>query len=159
MRVSKLNKVSDADFKEMVSLADSIHDLEVKLGYRKNSGPIFYQIRGRIKELGLDTSHFGVKARKRSADASVKHSLDSILVLDSTYTNIARLKLRLRDAGLLVYACECGNTGEWLGKELKLQLDHKNGDPRDHRISNLRFICPNCHTQTDNFAGRNKANP
>lgn len=54
------------------------------------------------------------------------------------------------------YKCACcGNTGEWNGRPLVLQLDHINGDNCDNRLENLRFLCPNCHSQTDTFAGRN----
>lgn len=55
------------------------------------------------------------------------------------------------------YECEiCKNKGEWQGKKLSLQLDHINGKNEDNHIDNLRFICPNCHSQTKTFAGRNK---
>ena len=84
--------------------------------------------------------------------------LSEILVENSTYTNIARLKVRLLREGLLAAKCygeDCGLT-EWKGKPISLQLDHINGDKLDHRIENLRLLCPNCHSQTDSFAGKNK---
>lgn len=37
----------------------------------------------------------------------------------------------------------------------KLQLDHINSVYNDNRIENLRWLCPNCHSQTDNYAGKN----
>jgi 5-methylcytosine-specific restriction endonuclease McrA len=43
-----------------------------------------------------------------------------------------------------------------MGKPLSLHLDHKNGKNNDHRIENLRFLCPNCHSQTATYAGKNK---
>ena len=43
-----------------------------------------------------------------------------------------------------------------LDKKLSLQLDHINGINNDHRIENLRFLCPNCHSQTETYAGKNK---
>jgi hypothetical protein len=49
--------------------------------------------------------------------------------------------------------CEIGN--EWNGKPLTLQLDHINGIHLDNRIENLRILCPNCHSQTATFCGRN----
>lgn len=49
----------------------------------------------------------------------------------------------------------CGLEPFWNGKPLTLQIDHKNGVWRDHRLENLRFLCPNCHTQTDTFCGKN----
>lgn len=61
-----------------------------------------------------------------------------------------------RIAGWLEEKCECGNKGFWRGKKLTLQLDHKNGVNNDNRLENLRFLCPNCHSQTDTFCGRNK---
>ena len=54
------------------------------------------------------------------------------------------------------YKCAiCGNNGIWNNQKLVLQLDHKNGDNTDNRLSNLRLLCPNCHSQTDTFSGRN----
>ena len=54
------------------------------------------------------------------------------------------------------YACEeCGITGEWNNKPINLQLDHINGNRKDHRLENLRWLCPNCHSQTDTFCARN----
>ncbi len=45
----------------------------------------------------------------------------------------------------------CGQGPEWNGKVLVLQLDHENGDCTDNRLENLRFMCPNCHSQTETF--------
>lgn len=43
----------------------------------------------------------------------------------------------------------------WNGQPLVLQLEHKNGINNDNRLENLAFICPNCHSQTPTYAGRN----
>lgn len=84
-----------------------------------------------------------------------KYSLEEILVENSPY-NTGALKKRLLNEGILKNICSiCGIFPIWNGKELKFQLDHINGSPRDHRIENLRIICPNCHSQTDTFAGKN----
>jgi predicted nucleic acid-binding Zn ribbon protein len=54
--------------------------------------------------------------------------------------------------------CEvCGMT-EWMGQLAPLELDHKDGDPTNNELDNLRLICPNCHAQTENYKGRNKGN-
>ena len=53
------------------------------------------------------------------------------------------------------YKCQKCGISEWLGNPLTLQLDHINGVNNDHRLTNLRFLCPNCHSQTDTYAGKN----
>lgn len=53
----------------------------------------------------------------------------------------------------------CSQINVWNGKKLTLHLDHINGDKFDNRIENLRFLCPNCHTQTDTYSkGQRKKN-
>lgn len=158
MRTSKLREVSDSDFAALVARLDSIKDIQSALGYRPSSGIIFYQIRDRINELKIDVGHFGKRSLLVIAAKSTKHQLSDVLVANSAYKNINRLKKRIVVAGLIDYHCDiCGNLGSWNGAPLSLQLDHQNGDPSDHRLKNLRFLCPNCHSQTHNFCGRNKA--
>ena len=67
-----------------------------------------------------------------------------------------KLKKRLISSNILVYECsECGII-DWNGNPIALQLDHIDGNPHNHVLSNLRLICPNCHSQTDTYCGRNK---
>lgn len=65
------------------------------------------------------------------------------------------VKTRLIAAGLKEYRCEgCGLT-EWRAQPITLALHHVNGIRNDNRLENLQLLCPNCHSQTDTFAGRN----
>ena len=65
------------------------------------------------------------------------------------------IKRRLVRLGLLEERCrECG-IANWRGAPLSLCLHHLNGDSDDNRLENLVLLCPNCHSQTENFAGRN----
>lgn len=65
------------------------------------------------------------------------------------------IKHRLIRAGLLQNRCdECG-LSEWHGKPLVAHIDHINGVKNDHRLENLRMLCPNCHSQTETYGGHN----
>ena len=97
------------------------------------------------------------KGRKHSKEffAKVEHHNDIIFVENSTYPR-HRLKARLIRDNLIEYKCViCCNEGLWNSKPITLQIDHINGINNDNTIDNLRFLCPNCHSQTDNYAGKN----
>lgn len=84
-----------------------------------------------------------------------KIPLNIIFKENSNYSrgNLSTLIIKER---ILNYKCEiCLNDGYWNGKFLRLQIDHINGIGTDHRIENLRFLCYNCHSQTETFGGKN----
>ena len=56
------------------------------------------------------------------------------------------------------YCCEVCNISEYNGQPITLQVDHKDGNAGDNSLNNLRLICPNCHSQSNTFSGRNKGN-
>lgn len=58
---------------------------------------------------------------------------------------------------MMEYRCaKCNNTGQWLDDLLSLHIDHINGINNDHRLDNLRFLCPNCHSQTPTYCGKKR---
>ena len=84
---------------------------------------------------------------------ALKWPLERILAESKSRASIKR---RLLEAGLLKNECdECGLTS-WRGRRLSIQLDHRNGVRDDHRLENLRMLCPNCHSQTSTFGTRNR---
>jgi Zn finger protein HypA/HybF involved in hydrogenase expression len=86
---------------------------------------------------------------------SKRFSNDIVFVENSSYAR-HNLKRRIIEEKLLEYKCICcGNIGEHNNQPLTLQLDHINGVNNDHRLENLRFLCPNCHTQQDTYAAKN----
>jgi DNA-binding CsgD family transcriptional regulator len=72
----------------------------------------------------------------------------------NTHRNRGHLKARLLSQGLKENLCACCGITGWRGQPLSLALHHINGDRLDNRVENLELLCPNCHSQTDNFAGR-----
>jgi AraC-like DNA-binding protein len=68
----------------------------------------------------------------------------------------ASLKRLILEAGVKREACERCGIDEWRGRPLSIALHHVNGDADDNRLENIRFLCPNCHSQTENYGGRNR---
>lgn len=68
----------------------------------------------------------------------------------------ALLKRALCESGVAYLCSMCSNNGTWMGAALTLEIDHVDGDFQNNQISNLRFLCPNCHRFTPNFAGRGR---
>ena len=153
-QISKVYQVSDKEFQHIIEQANSYSDCLRALRLGTNGGSSTDTLKRRIAELNCDISHFGKKEKIQSPQA--RYSLDEILIENSTYANISRLKERLIREGKLEYKCQICGIKEWQSKPLSLHLDHINGKNNDHRIENLRFLCPNCHSQTETYAGRNK---
>lgn len=65
------------------------------------------------------------------------------------------IKQRLLELKIFEDRCSRCGIAEWRGKKLTIHLDHINGIKDDWRIENLRMLCPNCHSQTPTFGGRN----
>jgi hypothetical protein len=56
------------------------------------------------------------------------------------------------------YQCSCCKINKWNCNTIVLEIDHIDGNPYNDRPSNLRFICPNCHSQTSTYKARNWGN-
>lgn len=82
-------------------------------------------------------------------------SNEEIFTEKSAYSN-ELVKQRIINDNLLNYCCSICAIDMWQGETIVLDLDHINGINTDNRIENLRFLCPNCHSQTDTYKGRNK---
>lgn len=129
----------------------------------KETGGSHRYISSLIQKYNIDTSHFlGSKSNSgiRHIGGNKKKSAEEVLILRSNNRreDAFRLRRAMIEFGIL-YACdECKLCENWNGKPILLQIDHQNGNYRDNRIENLRFLCPNCHSQTPNFGSKKKGN-
>lgn len=153
MKKSIIESMSKEEFFSLINSSKSIREVLINLGFSPMSGSMWLKVKDRIIRDNINTNHF---RKSGCVGGSPKFLLKDILIENSTYTNMTYLKNRLIKEGLLEYKCkDCGNIGVWNSKPLVLQLEHKNGIHSDHRIENLCFLCPNCHSQTDTYSGRN----
>lgn len=122
------------------------------------AGGNYQAVNKRIKELGLDITHFKGQAWLKGKTHSFnKKSIEELLIKGSNYQSF-KLKNRILLEGLKENKCEVCGISEWQGKKLALHLDHVNGDKTDNRLKNLKLLCPNCHSQTETYCGKNKGN-
>jgi len=149
---------SDSQLIEAVATSLSAAGALRRLG-RVAAGGNYTTLRNRIRLLGLSTAHWTGRGHLRGNSHSWarKYPLEKILVSDSDYRGgSSKLRLRLVKSGFLANCCSLCKITDWRGEPISLHLDHKNGDNRDQRLDNLRLLCPNCHSQTATYCGRNK---
>lgn len=153
-------KWTDEDLKNAVETSISLRQAIIKLGLCGRGGGCFYFVKKHIARLGIDTSHFKGQSWLRGIrnDYSVK-PLEHYLVTGKL-VNASLVKRKLVESGIWENKCsECGQGSTWNGKQLVLQLDHKDGDRYNNKLENLRLLCPNCHTQTPTFTSRKMRKP
>lgn len=150
------NKCSDSEFTDLVKKSKTYSEI-LRFFSLDHKGGNCKTVKARIEKLGIDSSHIpkGVTSNRGRHFFVERIPLNKVLVDGSKY-NRADLKSRLISESLLEEKCyECGLAPLWNNKRLVLVLDHINGKSNDNRIENLRFLCPNCNSQTSTFAGRN----
>ncbi len=112
-----------------------------------------------LTELNINTGHFTGQGHLKGKTHNFPNYRiipdDQIFIENSTYSQ-SGLKRRILKRNLMKYECQVCSLGDsWQNKKLVLQLDHINGIADDNRLENLRWLCPNCHSQTDTFCRQN----
>jgi len=106
-----------------------------------------------VAKFGFSSASWS-SAVKRDVVVARPQEMSLAKLLEASRSRV-NLKRRLIKEGLLQTRCaECG-IDQWRGVPLSLQLHHINGERHDNRLENLALLCPNCHSQTNTWAGRN----
>lgn len=145
---------------EAVAASTNMYEVLHRLGLEPVGGHHTH-ISRKAKAFGIDTSHFTPPRRTEAMrDNRRRRSADEILQEDrsphATRMPNTRLRRALLETGIEERCADCGIEAVWLGEPLPLEVDHIDGDWRNNRRENLRFLCPNCHSTTDTYRGRAK---
>lgn len=143
---------------EAVAASTSMAAVLRLLGLQQTGGGHAH-MRRRIEKFGIDTTHFVGKAHFRGIPSSRRRPPAEILVVrpaNAKREAPAILRRALNEMGRPYLCAACGVGDSWHGQPLTLHVDHIDGQFWDCRPQNLRFLCPNCHSQTATYAGRNR---
>lgn len=154
MKPSIVKAKSDEEFIRLFSRSHNEREFAYSLGIRNLGGATYFALKKRCEDLRLDRAKQWAGAKK--APGTPFYQSDEVYFAENTAHTGADTRTRILREKLLPYRCAfCGNPGVWKGKKLTLEIDHINGDHFDNRLPNLRFLCPNCHSQTSTYGGKN----
>lgn len=154
---------NEETLKELCASSHSYAEVLRKSG-RQIAGGNQEILKKQIAKYNIDVSHFTGqlwnKGKTKETDNRIKgketHSLDEIFCKNSHITQKV-MRDYVKRYKLVPYKCQnCGCTGEWQNGTISLELDHIDGDNTNNELSNLRYLCPNCHALTSTYRGKNK---
>lgn len=149
--MSKYNyEISKEELDNIVKESEFYSEVLRKLNWRVHTN-FYKRLKLMIEKYNIDCSHF----KEYNDKMHDKQDLKEILIKNSKYTSSRHLKFRLINENILKYECSICGLSLWLNKPISLHLDHINGINDDNRLENLRLLCPNCHSQTDTYCGKN----
>jgi hypothetical protein len=150
-------KYTKENLTEAAAMSNSFADVARHFGVAPQGGTQAH-LKKRMVDEGVDFSHFKGRAWSREAVfLNRRRSSDDILQKlpeGSNRVNAHLLRRALIEVGV-EQVCSICKINEWNGLPLDLEVDHIDGDYRNNTKDNLRFLCPNCHSQTGNYKAKN----
>lgn len=144
------NSVTDEQIIEACQISDSMSKACVKVGLHFNT------FKRRALKLNCYVTNQGLKSSKKPWVKERAIDLQEILNNLHPQYQTFKLKNRLIKEGIKENKCEICGVSEWQGKEISCELDHIDGNSNNHLLSNLRILCPNCHSQTETYRSKRR---
>jgi len=146
-------KVTKEQMLEAITTSNTVMEAILKLGMDNSERRSYTH---NVKKYELQKEHKALK--QRSYFHRKKLSMEAVFCINGCGSTHVRAKILEHD--LLPFKCsnlECPTRADnlWLGSPVPIQLDHINGNNCDNRLENLRFLCLNCHGQTETYGANN----
>lgn len=147
-KIPIVDRYSENELRQIIKESFSMKEFALKLGYSAYSGSLKKVLEPRIEKYELDRSHF----LKRTP---VKRNIENVFCLNSTADQKTLRRWYKEELKKEEKCSICNQINFWNGLELSLTLDHINGNNKDNRQENLRWVCPNCDRQLDTYGSKN----
>lgn len=145
-----MNEYRKKYYIDLIKNSFSLREVCLKAGLVVTTGN-YDTLKKIIKDENIDVSHFKRQTKNVTEKRDITYYLKKDIKIGTSL-----LKKKLFQEELKEKRCECCGRTEWMDKPINLQLHHINGDNTDNRLENLQILCPNCHSYTDNYCGKNQ---
>ena len=142
-------KISDELIIEACNNSMSMAEASTKVGVHFNT------LRRRALILGVYKPNQSGKGMSKKYNGKNYFPLSEILEGKHPQYQTNKLRKRLIREGIKEEKCEKCKVENWLGEKLSFELNHIDGNRTNHSLDNLEILCPNCHSQTSTYRGKN----
>lgn len=152
------HRYTEQELRNAISSSRSIHQALVKLGITSYGGS-YRVIHRAVRKYKIDISHFTGQGWNREQKLGPKRPLSDYLTNNGEYKMQShKLRLRLLSEKVFPHKCSKCENEIWNNFPIPLELDHIDGNHDNNELSNLRLLCPNCHSQTATYSRRKRHN-